>query len=134
MVLGPPARHCGVFAGLDLRYRKSKKLFNIGHRLQRDRLEHLDISFAWPFDNGLTLLGRSQQSLQDSRSLEQLIGFSYDSCCWAFRGGFRRTLNNDEEYENDYTVEMVFKGLGGLGNSVGNEFDRAILGYRDIDE
>lgn len=121
-------------SGVDLRYRKQKKILNIGHRLQRDRLEQIDISFAWPFDNGLTLLGLSQHSLQDSRSIEQLLGFSYDSCCWTLRGGARRTLNSDEEYESDYTVEMIFKGLGGLGNSVGNEFDRAILGYRDIND
>lgn len=120
-------------SGLDLRYRANGKLFNIGHRLQRDRLEHLDISFAWPFDNGWTVLGRSQQSLRDSRSIEQMLGVSYDSCCWTLRGGFRRHLNTDDVYENDYTVEMVFKGLGGLGNSVGKQFDRAILGYRDLD-
>ena len=121
-------------SGVDLRYRKGTKILNIGHRLQRDRLEHVDVSFAWPFDNGLTLLGRTQHSLQDQRSIEQLLGFSYDSCCWTLRGSASRTLNSDEEYENDYTVEMIFKGLGGLGNSVGNEFDRAILGYRDIND
>lgn len=119
-------------SGIDLRYNKDNRLFNLGHRLQRDRLEHLDISFAWPFDNGFTLLGRAQHSLQDKRAIEQFVGMSWDSCCWVLRGGARRYYDySDDVYNSDYTVEMVFKGLGGLGNSVGNEFDRAILGYQD---
>lgn len=121
-------------SGVDLRYRKGKKLLNIGHRLQRDRLEHLDFSFSWPFDNGFTLLGRSQQAIREGHSIEQLLGFSWDNCCWTLRGAARRHRNNDNDYDNDYTVEMIFKGLGGLGNSVGNQFDRAILGYRDIND
>lgn len=120
-------------SGIDLRYRTGDKLINFGHRLQRDRLEQVDVSFAWPFDNGFTLLGRAQHSLQDSRSIEQLLGFSWDSCCWTFRASASRTLDaSDDIYENEYTLEMVFKGLGGLGNNVGAEFERAILGYEDF--
>ena len=120
-------------SGIDLRYRVGSKLINFGHRLQRDRLEQVDVSFAWPFDNGLTLLGRSQHSIRDSRSIEQLLGVSWESCCWTLRASASRTLDADDDiYENEYTLEMVFKGLGGLGNNVGAEFERAILGYEEL--
>ncbi len=118
-------------SGIDLRYRKGAKILNIGHRLQRDRLEHLDVSFSWPLINGFTVLGRTQQSLRDNRSIEQFLGYSWDGCCWTLRGGARRYLNSDDEYDKDFTVEVIFKGLGGIGNSVGTQFNRAILGYRD---
>ncbi|MEM6985416.1 MAG: LPS assembly protein LptD, partial [Pseudomonadota bacterium] len=118
-------------SGLDLRYRYGNSLVNLGHRLERGRFEQSDLSFAHRVRDDLTLLGRWQYSLDDSRDIEQFLGVSWESCCWAFRGGARNYLSGGTVDENEISLEIVFKGLGGLGNSVGRQFERAILGYKD---
>ncbi len=118
-------------SGLDLRFRRGANLFNLGHRLEDGRFEQLDISFARAVRHDLTILGRWQYSLDDDRNIERFVGLSWDNCCWALRGGARHYLSDGETYQNAFSVEMIFKGLGGLGNSVGREIERAILGYKD---
>ncbi len=118
-------------SGLDLRYRKGATLINLGHRLDRGRFEQLDLSFARNLNTDIALLGRWQYSLDDDRHIERFLGFAWDNCCWALRGGARHYLSGGETYQNAFSLEIIFKGLGGLGNSVGRQFERAILGYKD---
>lgn len=123
----------GVLArgGLDMRYRRGNSLVNLGHRLERDRFEQSDFSFSHMIRSDVTLLGRWQYSQDDNRNLEQFLGLSWESCCWTVRGGARRYLSGGTTEERDLSLEVVFKGLTGFGNSVGQRFERAILGYED---
>ncbi|MEM9601872.1 MAG: LPS assembly protein LptD [Pseudomonadota bacterium] len=118
-------------SGIDLRYRNGHSLVNLGHRLDKGRFDQADLSFSHRIRSDMTLLGRWQYALDDNRSIEQFLGVSWESCCWAFRGGARTYLSEGTNDLSEVSLEIIFKGLGGLGNSVGQQFERAILGYQD---
>lgn len=108
---------------------------NLGYRYRRDRFdeaqqEQVDLSFAWPLSPRWGVVARSNYSLLDERTVESLAGIEYNSCCWRLRTVAREyiTDNGDDTSEAIY-IELVLKGLGGVGDETGSLLERAILGY-----
>jgi LPS-assembly protein len=115
------------------------RLFNAGYRygrdLQagRDRKKAIDAAFAWPLSNHWLAVGGTRYSLvadanTEPRNVETFLGAEYDNCCWKVRAVARRYVSGDEQ-ANSISVELVLKGLGGLGDDTGDLLERAILGY-----
>ncbi|MEX1080828.1 MAG: LPS assembly protein LptD [Halofilum sp. (in: g-proteobacteria)] len=121
-----------------LRYRgPGGGVANVGYRERRDGLdepqqEQVDVSFAWPVSPRWQLVAGNNYSLLDERSVESVVGAEYNSCCWRLRTVAREHItNNGEDTSRGIYLELVLKGLGGVGDDTGGLLERAILGYRD---
>ena len=82
-------------------------------------------------------------SLEANRSVEDMVGIEYDSCCWQVRLLHLRyfdTVRNeipdfnspnlDREYATQ--VQFVLKGLGGFGNGVEELMGDMIQGFNRL--
>jgi LPS-assembly protein len=140
---------------LDLRYRDDeRRLFNVGYqfldRATTDNvvgnsvnrtIEQSYISAVYPLNNQWSLIGHWNHDMTNSRDLETIAGFQYDSCCWNARVVARRWVVNDElidnidaqETRNGIFFEIQLKTLGGFGDNLESRLSDSILGYDDID-
>jgi LPS-assembly protein len=105
-----------------VRYHRSPQhLLNLSYRQRDDRLsmEQTDLSWRWPLNRRWSTLGRWNYSIEHSTDLESLLGFEYNSCCWAVRLVGRRYLEDlkDKEYATSIHLQIQLKGLAGLGKS-----------------
>ncbi len=131
-----------------LHYRSdARHLFNLGYRKRllkngssRD-IEQLDSSFVYAINHQYSLLGRWNYSLKDKKSIDEIIGVAYDSCCWSIQLLAQRRLQNTtsinhtniDDYDRSILVQFVFKGLGSLsGNTARTTLEQSIYSYTDI--
>jgi LPS-assembly protein len=126
-----------------LHYRSDdRNLFNIGYRklLLDDSsqvdIEQTDTSFVYGINKNYSAIARWNYSLKDSRSIDTILGVTYDSCCWSIQLLSQRLLRNSttvNEYDTAILVQFVFKGLGSLsGSRAQNTLEQSVYGYRDI--
>lgn len=115
-----------------------KHIFNLGLRSDSSispEIRQTDLSFITPINNEYSIFGRWNYSLENDHDIESIAGISYDSCCWSVQLMAQKSLkyiNNIEEYDNTFMVQLVFKGLGSVsGNKVSNTLEHAILGYNE---
>ena len=131
-----PDREITRRSALDLRYLRSDgKLLNMSHRFSRDDdLEQVDVAFVWPVNNQWRTVGRWNYSLESDRNLDLFAGFEYGECCWALRMLARqhRDSPDDNDAKNSVYLEVELKGLAGIGSSINNIVEDAILGYKPI--
>ncbi len=116
-------------------YRKpGSAIFNLSYRKRIDRIRQVDMSFLWPVNERWSVIGRGNYSLMDDTIIEGLLGFEYQSCCWAGRLMARRYIRNNEgDRRNSIYFEIELKGLGSFGRKTGNLLQRSIRGYRSED-
>ncbi|NJD31022.1 MAG: LPS-assembly protein LptD, partial [Gammaproteobacteria bacterium] len=114
-----------------LQYRPaSDSVINASYRYQRDLLEQVDVSAAWPFADRWHGYARWVYSISESKTLDQFIGFEYASCCWALRVITRHFISSRSgASDTSLGIQLELKGLSSVG--VDNEaFLRdAIRGY-----
>ena len=93
--------------------------------------EFTDLSFRFPINDRLNAVGRWQYSLIDDITLDFLGGLEYDTCCWSIRGVAQRYRDDSGNgYETSVYLQLVLKGLGGLGKSDLNSLlSRNVYGY-----
>ena len=69
-------------------------------------------------------------SFRDRKSLEQLFGLEYESCCWGLRMVSRRYLSTrDGNRDSSFGIQLVLKGMGSVGTAADRSLERGILGY-----
>lgn len=119
-----------------LQYKSDRNhIANINYNSQSDgttnTLSQTDVSGLWQLNPRWHLYGRYNYDLKNQASLEQLFGFGYDSCCWAFRlvqRNFRIDVNSPSEQRWDFDFE--FKGMSSFGGARINDYlKNGILGY-----
>jgi len=123
---------------LRIQYRRdSRHIINAAYRMRRtgaevDFLEQTDLSARWPLFGNWRAVGRWNYSLRDSTSLDTFGGIEYESCCWGFRAVFRQFANEDnvDVKENAVMLQLVLKGLTGIGNDIDSFLEEGILGYQ----
>lgn len=119
---------------LDLRYRPGAgKLANIAYRVADNGgdVEQVDVSMVWPINLQWRTMGRWNFDIRQSRNLDVLAGLEYNDCCWALRGLVR--YHRDEPQDDaDFSLglELVLKGLAGVGTDIDNLLEEAILGFQ----
>ncbi len=107
----------------------------------QDEKKQLDLSTLWKINNQWNLFARYNQELNDSNNLdyrlEDLIGVSYDSCCWSANFTRRKYLSgdirNNEPYDTTWFLVLELKGLGKLGKKSGSleeQLEHSIKGYK----
>ncbi len=96
-----------------------------------------DIGFSTGLTERTTLLGRWYYDLRNHFSVDMFGAVEYEACCFAIRVGARRYLQvnsgeaSDRTFDNEYFVQWIFKGLGGLGSSPSDYAAETIPGYQD---
>ncbi len=114
-----------------LQYHADKhQLVNLSYRYRRSLQNQTDVSFLWPLGDAWHLIGRWNYSLDDSKTLDMLAGFGYESCCWALQLVGRSYINNvSGDLTNGVYLQAELKGLTSTGSQVDSLLRRDILGY-----
>jgi LPS-assembly protein len=119
-----------------LSYRGDRRqIFNAAYRLRDGVARQTDLAFFWPLDESLTLIGRHNYSLRDSRLLEALAGIEYGTCCWRVRALAREyTDGTGDDHNFAIMLQLELSGLGRLGDDIDSTLERGIYGYRLDDD
>jgi LPS-assembly protein len=103
---------------------------NLAYRAQRDRIEQIDTSVAWPIGKRWNAFGRFVYSLLDSKTLDEFAGFEYKACCYKLRAVARRSVSNrDGTSETEFYLQLELNGLASVGTSADAFLERTIRGY-----
>jgi LPS-assembly protein len=138
---------------LALRYRDEQgRLFNVGYQflvrqptvnslgyLTDRAVEQYYTSAVYPLNNQWSLIGHWNRDVTNSRNLETIAGFEYDSCCWNARVVARSwvvneqfTTNADQQQtDNGIFLQVQLKSLGNVGDSLDSMLSDSILGYEN---
>jgi LPS-assembly protein len=118
-------------AQLRLQYQPAPgRVLNAGYRFQRDRLEQLEFSGAWPLSPRWQVFARYIQSLQDDTALERFAGFEYRSCCWGLRLLGRRFVSRRTgEQDTGVFLQLELNGLASVGSAADTFLANSIRGY-----
>jgi len=98
-----------------------------------DTLEQVLVSLAYPINERWEIAAKIQHSLTFNKTVENLLGISYESCCWGFKMLAGQTGDDTEDFaetENSIYFEFTFKGLGQAGQDIDSQLFEAIPGYR----
>ena len=113
-----------------LQYRPDgEHVMNLGYRFQRERIEQVDSSIAWPIGKRWNAFGRYVYSLLDSKTLDEFAGVEFKACCYRVRTVARRSVSNrDGKSETGIYVQLELNGLASVGTS--DAFlEQSIRGY-----
>ncbi|GAB5452596.1 MAG: LPS-assembly protein LptD [Halioglobus sp.] len=102
------------------------------------------VSAYLPVGNNWALFGAMNYSTQANRSVEDMLGLEYDSCCWTVRFLYLRYFNNESgeftdfrdpnlERENTAQFQIVLKGMGGFGDRITDIMQDMIRGFQERD-
>jgi LPS-assembly protein len=116
---------------LRVQYKPSDgRVINLGYRMQREELEQTDLSFSWPVAKNWNAVGRWNYSVKDNKTLDNLVGLEYESCCWAIRVVTRRYIAaRTGEQDSSIMLQFNFKGLSSLGSQAEKTLSKSIAGY-----
>ncbi len=125
-----------------------RRLLNVGYRYRlRDDIAQPDVSVLWPITRRFGFIGRWNYDIEQGRVIEAFGGVEYDDCCFRIRLIARRYLNipagpnivTGEDVEvvrpdQGVFLQIVFKGMGGVGNGIESMLARGVRGYRTEDD
>ena len=96
------------------------------------------VSFATPLSDKWSSFGAYSHNISKNYAMMSLLGFQYDSCCWAVRVLGGRTFKNlndkfEAQYNNNIYFQVILKGLGSVANrDPGSVLATYIPGYVDL--
>ncbi len=126
---------------VSLQYRPDPaRVVNIGYRFQQNLLtqgvilKQWDGSFAWPIAAHWNTVGRWVYSLQDRKTIEQVAGFEYKSCCYRIQMVQRRYISNrNGGLDTSFALQLELTGLSSVGKRADSFLEQSIRGYSTRD-
>jgi LPS-assembly protein len=118
---------------LSINYSHQGLVANFGYYYTGDTLEQASVSLAYPINERWEMVAKIHQSIKFNEPVENLLGISYESCCWGFKILAGQTGNDTEDFaetENSILIEFTFKGLSQAGQDIDGRLFDAIPGYR----
>jgi LPS-assembly protein len=118
---------------LSVNYAENGYAANFGYYFTEDELEQALVSVAYPVNERWEVVAKIHRSLKFNEPVENLLGFSYESCCWGLKILAGQIGDKDTDYaeiDNSIFVEFTFKGLGQAGQNIDTQLQRSIPGYR----
>lgn len=117
-----------------------RKVMNIGYRSRKANsggidnipLKQVDLSGQWPVTHNLSVVGRTNYDLQQSRMIDVLGGLEYDACCWTGRFVVQRFTNALQRSTTQFYLQIEFKGLAKLGSNPIDVLKLNIPGYTPL--
>ncbi|CAH0991477.1 LPS-assembly protein LptD [Sinobacterium norvegicum] len=91
-----------------------------------------DISGVIPINDNWAFIGRYNYDHSNKRSLEEIAGIEYNSCCWKTQLVYQKGIDGNNEVEHGVYLHFQLKGLGGVGN--GLDLDDSIVGFEEREE
>jgi LPS-assembly protein len=117
-----------------------RRVVNIGYRFQQDSLDQTvilkqwDASVAWPISTNWNTVGRWVYSLKDNKSIEQVAGFEYKSCCYRIQLVERRYVTNrNGGLDTSIALQLELTGLSSVGKREDSFLEQSIRGYSTRD-
>ncbi len=107
------------------------QVLDLGFRYDRPNIKQTDFAFAMPLNKSWSMVGRWNYDLVNHLTLESLVGFEYDTCCWNFQILHRSFVQPDGKTDNLFFFMLELKGLGTAGRHLESLLQRGILGYED---
>ena len=90
--------------------------------LQSDLVANLKLNPRWH------LIGRRLRDINQQQTLDAILGFEYESCCWIGRLVTRQEWKSDTlQLERSYLFNIEFKGLGKLGQNIESLLGNGII-------
>lgn len=87
-----------------------------GYRFRDQQVDQIDLRVRYPISDSWNLLARWNYSFLENTTLEAVLGFEYESCCWALQLIGREFVNaRDGSDQVGVFLELHLKGLGSLG-------------------
>jgi LPS-assembly protein len=126
-------------AAANLQYRTNNRhIFNVGYRNRRlAGVDQADVSVYWPISRRYGVIGRWNYDVKSNRTIEGLGGIEYNDCCLQARLVVRHFIDspsaaNIESTDADTGIflQIVFKGLAGVGVALESVLEKSIRGYR----
>ena len=105
------------------------KVLNLSYRYIRDSISQTDINGQWKLGGGWYGVARFNYSLRDDTTLEGLLGFEYNSCCWTFRVVAHRLTTAQSQATTGVFIQLELNGLAKLGSNPLKVLTREIPGY-----
>ena len=114
-----------------------RRLLNLAYRNRlRDDINQTDLSFFWPVARKYAVVGRWNHDLASGRTIEGMAGIEYNDCCMRIRLLARHYLDQpaarsfaDVDKDSGLFLQILFKGLAGLGGGVDAMLERSVYGY-----
>jgi LPS-assembly protein len=127
---------------VSLQYRLDPaRVVNLGYRYQENVLnqqiilKQWDASFAWPIARHWNTVGRWVYSLQDRKTVEQVAGFEYKSCCYRIQVVQRRYITNRlGGLDTSIALQLELTGLSSVGKRADSFLEQSIRGYSTRDQ
>jgi LPS-assembly protein len=134
--LNPYTQHTDK-SEISLQYRKDPtRVVNLGYRFQEGAsgLKLWDASFSWPIANRWNTVGRWVYSLADRKTIEQVAGFEYKSCCYRIQLVQRRYVSNRlGGLDTSIALQLELTGLSSVGKRADSFLEQSIRGYSTRD-
>jgi LPS-assembly protein len=126
---------------VSLQYRPDPtRVVNIGYRFQQNVLtegvilKQWDGSVAWPIARHWNTVGRWVYSLEDKKTVEQVAGFEYKSCCYRVQLVQRRYITNRlGGLDTSIALQLELTGLSSVGKRADSFLEQSIRGYSTRD-
>jgi len=126
---------------VSLQYRPDPtRVVNIGYRFQQNILtqgvilKQWDGSVAWPIARHWNTVGRWVYSLEDKKTVEQVAGFEYKSCCYRVQLVQRRYITNRAGgLDTSIALQLELTGLSSVGKRADSFLEQSIRGYSTRD-
>ncbi|MDP5053403.1 MAG: LPS assembly protein LptD [Congregibacter sp.] len=131
--------------------RRNDTVFNAGYTFRRPialvgnqpTTDQVNLSTYYPISNNWRFFMAWNYSLEANRSVEDMIGIEYDSCCWqvrllhlryfdTVRGEIPDFDSPNLNRENATQIQFVLKGLGGFGTGVDQLMGDMIQGFNRL--
>ena len=116
------------------------RVVNLGYRFQQNVLtegvilKQWDGSFAWPIAAHWNTVGRWVYSPQDKKTIEQVAGFEYKSCCYRIQMVQRRYISNrNGGLDTSIALQLELTGLSSVGKRADSFLEQSIRGYSTRD-
>ena len=116
---------------LSINYANNGFAVNTEYYFTDQELEQAAISLVYPVNNRWTIFAKYHESLLFDKPVENLIGLSYESCCWGIK--ILASQTSDDDFlvtDNAVYFEVTFKGLSQAGRDIDTQLAKAIPGYQ----
>ncbi|PPC74596.1 hypothetical protein C4K68_25085 [Pokkaliibacter plantistimulans] len=110
---------------INLRLRKFYEDDPESSSFDRDDFQYqTDMSVIWPISAQYSLLARWNRDIEESRTLETMLGVEYENCCWRVRALQRNWYDgdaeDDERRKSGVFLQFTLKGLAGFNTGFGD--------------
>ena len=97
------------------------------YRLRDTVTEHIGLATHWALTDNIHLVARWQYDLTEQVTREALTGLEYQACCWRVRLVAHEQLDNQQQPDMTYGVQLELNGLGKLGNDIDDILNNRLL-------